>query len=76
MIETGSGHLNEGCIQKSAVRSGHLNAWRIQKSAIPSSNASTLSTPCSALCPEPVHIMRRSFETNKFLILWFFSGGP
>ena len=36
MIETGSGPLNEGWIQKSAVRSGHLNARRIQKSVIPS----------------------------------------
>ena len=27
-------------------------------------------------CPEPVPIMWRSFETNKFLILRFFSGSP
>ena len=82
MMETGSGRLNEGWIQKSAVGLGHLNARRIQKSAISSRSSNCPEPVHTLLCsfefvacsndPKPVSIMRRFFETNKFLILKFF----
>ena len=35
-----------------------------------------LESEPSFRCAEPVPIMRCSFETNKFIILRFFAGGP